>query len=165
MRYLISGKCTNLFHLQLGCRKNIVPLPLLMERGRKIIQVFMLLCSFILLLSVILPHHHHSDGRACYHPQQMEQPADSHSGDAHDCTCSGHHLFVSNAHSGQSADGGGGCLLVPLLILFDYINPLLTVACRQLPDHRQTVYVESLHGVWIAEATGLRAPPALSFLC
>lgn len=131
-----------------------------MNKGRKIISAVMLLCSFILLLSVIVPHHHHSDGRACYKLLQTEaNEGNDHGNENHDSCGSAHSLFVSNGHSAYAADGDADFFLVPLQVLFDYLNPLSAVSHKGLIQKWDAVYIESLHGVWVTDATGLRAPP------
>ena len=133
-----------------------------MNSRRKIIQSLMLLCSFIVLLSVLVPHHHHSDGSACY-VFQLDDSGEGHThhNDMHTCECNGHNLFFSNHSVSQQIDQDMDLMLHPILFLFEYLNPLADLFhWWQDWEFTPTIYLESLHGVWIVKATGLRAPPA-----
>lgn len=136
----------------------------IMKKGRQIIQVVMLLCSFVLLLSVIVPHHHHRDGMVCYKFLKTEATDGDHGDDTRTCCGCGHNLFVMNAHSDQVTGNDVDSLLIPLMVLFDYINPYIAISCWLIPDREYTAYIELLHSVWITDATGLRAPPVPYFL-
>ena len=56
-------------------------------------------------------------------------------------------------------DGNVNQFLFPLLVLFDYINPPVTVFYKLLFENDRACYIESLHDTWIVSASGLRAPP------
>ena len=62
----------------------------------------------------------------------------------------------------SSSHGGDLHLFwVPLMTLFEYIYPELALLHQSVSRGQEPVYLESLHGVWIADAVGLRAPPCL----
>lgn len=122
--------------------------------------------SILLLLSVIVPHHHHDDGMPCYR-WIFELSADSAQGDAvpeeaashqHDCGCVGHNqaLFSSLEHHAVSEQ-----YLIPLLVLFDFINPPELFTSSLIYSRERAFYVESLHDAWVVRAAGLRAPPVM----
>lgn len=116
----------------------------------------MLVVSFVLLLSTIVPHHHHRDGLPCYKPLTAAHQT----GGSHGCGCEGHGLFFQNASQSVGTDGDMGPHLFPLLVLFDYIYPLEPAFYEQFRDKQKAFYIESLHDTWIASASGRRGPPA-----
>lgn len=129
---------------------------------QNIVRYGLLFASLVMLLSVIVPHHHHEDGLPCCLSltEQGEDPDGDHEA-THDCGCEGHNLAILSNVSVLSHGGDLQLFWVPLLTLFDYIYPELALLHQPSPWEREAVYLESLHGVWIADAVGLRAPPSL----
>lgn len=126
-----------------------------MRKKKEFIQYVLLTASFFMLLSVVLPHHHHHDGRVCY---KWPTASETHGNSPKSCDCSGHNLaFYTNVQSHTIEDGHAFHYLFPLQILYAYHTELFALT-RQFFDEF-AVYVESLHGIWIAIASGLRAPP------
>lgn len=122
-----------------------------------------LIASVLLLLSVVVPHHHHADGMPCYHwlteiadDESDDSSGTSHSAAEHDCGCLGHNQALFSSVEQHAASD---LHLIPLFILFHYINPLSAVALPLPFERERAFYIESLHDSWIAKASGRRAPP------
>lgn len=128
---------------------------------QQIMRYMVLMASIVALLSVVIPHHHHKDGMPCYISLDEEMQHDEQSTDPHDCSCDGHNLAYLNSHTSFSTDSDAGVILMPLLVLFDYINPPEASLSWQHIYGDGTLYIESLQDQWIVSATGLRAPPML----
>lgn len=126
---------------------------------QRIIQYVLLIAGVIMLLSVVAPHHHHRDGTPCYDSLTTESAHGDKSADTHDCSCDGHNLAYFNSLISHVTDGSAHQYLMPLLVLFDYIYPPGPVFYERQFYRENTIYVESLRGTWIVNATGLRAPP------
>lgn len=137
-----------------------VHLKLIIMSREQIAVYISLLASVLLLLSVIVPHHHHDNGMPCYHwiaSDVADEPLTEDS-EHHDCGCVGHNQALSPALEYHAVSD---LYLIPLLVLFNYINPFsLIVPCLTL-DLGKAFYVESLYDSWIIRISGLRAPPAL----
>lgn len=118
-----------------------------------------LVAGILTLLSVVIPHHHHRDGMPCYLSLTTEHAHSDKSADTHDCGCDGHNLAYFSTHVSHLTDGGTDVLLMPLLVLFDYINPPEPAFRGQVFGSENAPYVESSHDTWIVSASGLRAPP------
>ncbi len=116
----------------------------------------MLVASVVMLLSVVVPHHHHSDGMPCY---KALTEHGHHSAESHDCSCNGHNLAIFTSLLSQATDTDASHLLMPLHILFDYLNHTVSPTYEQSFDRERAFYIESLHDTWIASVGGLRAPP------
>lgn len=136
-------------------------------RKQYILRYWMLAASIWMLLSVIVPHHHHADGMPCCFPmtEQGMDPDDEEAdhADAHDCNCEGHNLAILSGSSTLLHGSDMQVFWVPLQTLFDYLDPTLALSPRAQFGEEEAVFIESLHGVWVASAAGLRAPPAGSF--
>ena len=146
--------------LQLSCKINLLLLQQIMKAKKKIIRYVMLVASIIMLLSVVVPHHHHSNGMPCF--KSLTTGTHEHkSASSHDCGCTGHNLALFTSLLSHASDLDVSHLLFPLQVLFDYINPPISVAGGQLFDRNRAFYIESLHDTWIAYSGGLRAPPVL----
>lgn len=133
-----------------------------MRVSRTISQYVLLAASILVLLSVVIPHHHHSDGIPCYGLMTTEASHGDHNGEeSHDCDCTGHNSAFLTSLQSHFTDGDVDLYLFPLLVLFDYINPPGLSFYEQYVERDRAFYIESLHGTWIASASGLRAPPVL----
>ena len=144
-------------------RLQSLSLPTEMKRiQQNIMRYGLLLASLVMLMSVIVPHHHHEDGRPCCISltEQGEDPDDEHES-THDRGCEGHNLAVLSNNTSSSHGGDLHLFWVPLMTLFEYIYPELALLHQSVSRGQEPVYLESLHGVWIADAVGLRAPPCL----
>lgn len=132
-----------------------------MKVKKRIVQYAVLLASMLMLLSVVIPHHHHTDGLPCYSSVATEMAHGDDSSTAHDCGCNGHNIAFNSVVQSHFTDGDVTQYLLPLLILFDYTNPLEPQFASQSFMRERAVYIESLHDIWIVSASGLRAPPIL----
>lgn len=128
----------------------------------------MLMASFFVLLSVILPHHHREDGQACYallqHIHDAETGGEDHadhssSENTAGCDCNGHNPAFYTAMNHQYEHADVHLFLFPLLVFFDYIYPPEPRQGGTLTGNEQLLFTESLYDAWVVSATGLRAPP------
>ncbi|EJX06730.1 hypothetical protein EVA_05164 [gut metagenome] len=126
---------------------------------QQVMRYTVLMASILVLLSVVIPHHHHRDGMPCYLSLTEEMQHGEQNSDPYDCSCDGHNLAYLNTHTSFLMDSDAGIFLMPLLVLFDYINPIEPSIPGQHLYGDWSLYIESLHDQWIVSATGLRAPP------
>lgn len=133
------------------------------EIDKWVVRYVMLAASLLTLLSVVIPHHHHQDGMPCYatfFADLADTDGEEREADTHDCGCSGHNLaylsFSSLTHPGSD---GADLHLMPLLVLFDYLDPYGSFLNGLRPAYADCSRAESLYDTWRANATGLRAPP------
>lgn len=128
---------------------------------KKLIRYFLLFTGLLFLLSVTIPHHHHEDGRSCYKLNIEHTTQDRAEGEAsHDCICNGHTIAFFFSNTG-GVSNETDLLLFPIQTLFDQINPVAPAFTGALFLSTQAIYLESRHDIWIASASGLRAPPLL----
>lgn len=120
----------------------------------------MLFVSMVMLLGVVVPHHHHADGSPCYRWLAVELTGGEHEQpEHHDCGCNGHNIALNTVLSPQATDGDAHQHLFPLLVLFDYLNPLPPLIHCLHKNRREAFFAEVLPGAWLAAASGRRAPP------
>lgn len=118
----------------------------------------------VMLVVPLIPHHHHSDGIICMKDDIKET----------ECPCDHQH----HHHSENDPCCTNECMThfespTPVEQLYEvqpqffYITTLFTEPLLRFltqPEerniHRDYVYIESLHGMFITHATGLRAPPS-----
>lgn len=133
------------------------------EKQRQWLRYFMLGIGMILLVSIVFPHHHHRDGKACYVPFLTEEAAEGdHETDPHDCGCHGHNLALFKSSPASAAPGNDLVLHpLPIAFLFDWVWSATSTLRKCSSERRERPYIESLHGVWIVVAAGLRAPPVV----
>lgn len=136
-----------------------------MKLKERISYFMVLMASFLVLLSVVVPHHHHADGSPCYEWLWKGVSSDSHTHSqesdhdhATDCT---HSQALKPAIEKHVVSDDIHLWLSSLFSLFYLL-------CQHGPDClcglfeiSQTIYQETLHASWIPRATGLRAPPPL----
>ena len=132
---------------------------------------YLLFVVSILMLGVpVVPHHHHAGGQLCMKNDLGETCTDArpnsnnakHCDGEHCCChtgCPATHFFQQRptVDTGwlQPAQAGDACFLPALLTLADRLSALASP--RGNPTY---YYIESLHGRHVAQAQGLRAPPA-----
>lgn len=127
-----------------------------MRIKEKMAYYVLLVASFFLLLSVAIPHHHHSNGLPCIE-WIFGASADHHSHrHTEDTGCTDHNQALNPTIDKHVIEHNLYVLLSPLSTLFEYTH---TAPYFLLPNRTGTVYIESLHDVWIGKAKGLRAPP------
>ncbi|MDR1645100.1 MAG: hypothetical protein LBS05_04665 [Tannerellaceae bacterium] len=132
-------------------------------RYRNWINRFMLLSGCVLLLTVLIPHHHHEDGSPCIFWADSENTTgEDEDGHCRSCEYNGHTIVFNSAslqkYASETHDDPAW-LLIPLHILFDYINPSLPFPDDGVPDFAGNVPAASIHCTWVAVAAGFRAPP------
>ena len=101
------------------------------------ITALLLLLSILMLAVPVVPHHHHGSEAICL-------KNDLHTG----CGETNHHQAPQPRPVLQPAD---------LSLLVSLLSPYTDSYSTAL----YSPYIESLHGVYIARASGLRAPPSL----
>ena len=108
------------------------------------ITALLLLLSILMLAVPVVPHHHHGSEAICL-------KNDLHTG----CGETNHHHHPAG-HPNCCHDKG--CLThQDLSLLVSLLSPYTVFYSTAL----YSPYIESLHGVYIARASGLRAPPSL----
>ena len=135
-----------------------------MSRQRPYVTALLFLLSILMLAVPVVPHHHHGNEVICmkndfhagcteaaHHPGQ-------HPGCCHDKGCIASHFVQRTPRTERQAP-----VLKPVLL-----PAVLSTFLRQLYAFGEpcqpvsySPYIESLHGVYIARASGLRAPPSL----
>ena len=126
---------------------------------KKVYQYVMLFASVVMLLGVVVPHHHHADGSPCYRWLAVELAGEEHEQPAHhDCGCNGHNIALNTVLSQQATDGDAHQHLFPLLVLFDYINPLPPLIHCLYRNNGEAFFAEALPDARLAAASGRRAP-------
>lgn len=136
-----------------------------MEKKKKYIVYLLFLVSIIMLAVPVFPHHHHADGFICMkndvepscHIPHHHHPA-GHPNCCHDKGCIVSHFLQRTPRTERQAP-----VLKPVLLpaaLSPFIRQLAAFDEPCLSDS-YSPYIESLHGVYIVRASGLRAPPSL----
>lgn len=137
-----------------------------MEKEKKYIVYLLFLVSIIMLAVPVFPHHHHADGLicmkndvepSCCHTPHHHHPA-GHPNCCHDKGCIASHFVQRTPRTERQAP-----VLKPVLlpvVLSTFLRQLYAFGepCQPVS---YSPYIESLHGVYIARASGLRAPPSL----
>ena len=137
-----------------------------MEKEKKYIVYLLFLVSIIMLAVPVVPHHHHAGALicmnndvepSCCHTPHHHHPA-GHPNCCHDKGCIASHFVQRTPRTERQAP-----VLKPVLL-----PAVLSTFLRQLYAFGEpcqpvsySPYIESLHGVYIARASGLRAPPSL----
>ncbi|HIX21470.1 MAG TPA: hypothetical protein H9984_03825 [Candidatus Parabacteroides faecavium] len=136
-----------------------------MRLKERIYYVLVLIASFLVLLSVIVPHHHHADGSPCYewlwYGAASDAHTHSHGGDhdhATDCT---HNQALKPAIEKHVVGEDIHLWLVPIFSFFYLLRRQDSDWLSALFEQGRTVYQETLYTSWIPRAKGLRAPPSL----
>ena len=136
-----------------------------MRLKERIYYVLVWIASFLVLLSVIVPHHHHADGSPCYewlwYGAASDAHTHSHGGDhdhATDCT---HNQALKPAIEKHVVGEDIYLWLVPIFSFFYLLRRQDSDWLSALFEQGRTVYQETLHTSWIPRAKGLRAPPSL----
>lgn len=131
-------------------------------KNRRYITYLLLFVSVIALMVPVIPHHHHAGGLMClkndYTPtEQRQSDATEPHHNCQDASCVSDNFF-------QLAPSTSNNDLQPD---FQWAIPLLDDLCAGLllpPDRPNkqhfSFYIESLHGIYLSRATGLRAPPS-----
>lgn len=129
---------------------------------KSFISYFLLVSSFLIPLSFIIPHHHHSDGTFCFSLTQTEKSQHEEEGhhESGKCNCVGYNQATRTAIQSPTENVSFGLFLIPLLLLFSYTSPVFLLSDLFL-SWRRAVYKESLHDKWISRSIGLRAPPSI----
>ncbi len=128
--------------------------------------LFLLLISIVMLVVPVIPHHHHADGLICMKDDISETCCEHHTGNAeqheHDHCCCDTGCITTHFYQ-QAPQEQQGFTVYPIADEYLYtaeaiVSLLLTEKDDGKPDG---VFRESLHGICLAGATALRAPPSL----
>ena len=134
-----------------------------MMKLRRHMAYFLLLISMIMLVVPVIPHHHHADGlicmkndineNCCNHGTDNNLPADH-------CCCDTGCLTTHYFNQPQSTDTNevGPDYLWVATLFYEPILKLLLLPEQTLRKN-DFIFRESLHGIQITSAMGLRAPP------
>ena len=136
-----------------------------MEKEKKYIIYLLLMVSIIMLAVPVFPHHHHADGHicmkndvepSCCHTPHHHHPA-GHPNCCHDKGCIASHFVQRTPRTERQAPAPRPVLLPASLIA---LIGQLSVSDDFYQTTSYSPYIESLHGDYIARASGLRAPPS-----
>lgn len=130
------------------------------------ITALLLLLSILMLAVPVVPHHHHGSEAICLkndlhtgcgEANHHHHPA-GHPNCCHDKSCLTHQ-FVQRTPRVERQAPQPRPVLQPadLSLLVSLLSPYTVFYSTTL----YSPYIESLHGVYIARASGLRAPPSL----
>jgi len=133
------------------------------DRKYRVIQRIMLVCSFLMLLSVIVPHHHHADGLPCYRiltegTADPDDPDMNHHA-SHECGCDGHNIAVFTSVVSHITDGNEIQHLFVLQTLFDHIYSYQYHFIGKFFSVLADRIIESLYSSGFVSVNLLRAPP------
>lgn len=130
------------------------------------ITALLLLLSILMLAVPVIPHHHHGSEAICLKndlhidcdkTNHHHHPA-GHPNCCHDKGCLTHQ-FVQRTPRVERQTSQSQPVLQPA-----DLNLLVSLLCSYTDSHSTALYstyIESLFGVYIARASGLRAPPSL----
>ena len=135
-----------------------------MEKEKKYIVYLLFLVSIIMLAVPVFPHHHHADGLICMKNDVEPSCCHTHHHPAghpnccHDKGCIASHFVQRTPRTERQAPAPRPVLLPAVLSTFLRQLYAFGEPCQPVS---YSPYIESLHGVYIARASGLRAPPSL----
>lgn len=135
-----------------------------MEKEKKYIVYLLFLVSIIMLAVPVFPHHHHADGLICMKNDVEPSCCHTHHHPAghpnccHDKGCIASHFVQRTPRTERQAPAPRPVLLPASLIA---LIGQLSVSDDFYQTTSYSPYIESLHGDYIARASGLRAPPSL----
>lgn len=129
------------------------------------VTYLLLLVSLIMLAVPVVPHHHHASNEQICMKNDVEADCAGHHSHhpphEHCCCQTGCVTTHFVPRLPDSLAGQTDFILVWVAIVFhEFVFRQLTEADEQA-DKREPAYRESLHGTFIARATGLRAPPCV----
>lgn len=128
-------------------------------KRRKVITLFLLFVSIMVLTIEVIPHHHHN-GTPCLLVLETEQTDQEH-GNCNKCSCDCLTSFYAADLSGHSHHESY-CNHFPSIILFaDLVSFYLNQPEESVPII-SPVFIESLHATQVTCAVGLRAPPVFA---
>lgn len=133
-----------------------------MKRNKRYIVSFLFFISMIMLVIPVIPHHHHTNGNIC---MKQDIPTEN------SCSCSTHRHHTDNEPCCDSdcltrldtstpsvqVDNSPHFVLIAILFNDVIIKDLFKPQERRI--NNDYIYRESLHGMYLSRAFGLRAPP------
>lgn len=128
-------------------------------RSKQYILYFLMVVGLIMPAASVIPHHHHGDDIVCMKDDVgTESPRPHHHDDDPCCTggCVMHPESPAPASPARIPQPG----FVHIITLFAEPLPRFVTQPGEEVVRRDNVYLESLHGIFITCAAGLRAPPA-----
>lgn len=132
---------------------------------KTVISVFLLFISMILIAMPAIPHHHHGDGIICMKDDLKNDDCctmdHKHHHEEDDPCCHGNCTaqFLSSTPTIDTENFQPHFIYLDILFTESLIR-FLTQPLEQ-EVHKDYVYVESLHGMYLTRAAGLRAPPKI----
>lgn len=152
------------------------------DRNRWFIAGILFFISIWMLMVPVMPHHHHSNGMMCmkndvtadcctptnedgYDRTQQtdhQQRLQTTSGNHHHCCCNTDCVtlhFLQNMPHSTDFSLQADYSWIATLYTYESVLRLLLLP-DEASDRQSPGYLESLHGIFITEAQGLRAPPS-----
>lgn len=118
----------------------------------------MLLASFWVLMLECIPHHHNQDGFPCMEWGEGVQAEGHRHAPGCEAQTRNHpplpNILIEKKQVGEQP-------VDKFIPLYTFLQILYPEAFPVLPAGKEDFipYIEPLHGIWIVQATGLRAPP------
>lgn len=134
------------------------------DRNRWFIAGILFFISIWMLMVPVMPHHHHSNGMMC---MKNDVTADcctpsNHAESHHHCCCNTDCVtlhFLQNTPHSTDFSLQADYSWIATLYTYESVLRLLLLP-DEASDRQSPGYLESLHGIFITEAQGLRAPPS-----
>lgn len=134
------------------------------DRNRWFIAGILFFISIWMLMVPVMPHHHHSNGMMC---MKNDVTADcctpsNHAESHHHCCCNTDCVtlhFLQNTPHSTDFSLQADYSWIATLYTYESVLRLLLLP-DEVSDKQSPGYLESLHGIFITEAQGLRAPPS-----
>lgn len=134
------------------------------DRNRWFIAGILFFISIWMLMVPVMPHHHHSNGMMC---MKNDVTADcctpsNHAESHHHCCCNTDCVtlhFLQNTPHSTDFSLQADYSWIATLYTYESVLRLLLLP-DEASDKQSPGYLESLHGIFITEAQGLRAPPS-----
>lgn len=128
-------------------------------KRRRVITLFLLFVSIMVLTLEVIPHHHHN-GVPCLRAVETEQ-ADQEHHTCNKCSCECLASFYAadlNGHTHHESY----CNHYPAITLFAGVVSFYLNLPEESVPIAYPVYIESLHATRVSCSIGLRAPPVFA---
>ncbi|MDO4165104.1 MAG: hypothetical protein Q4D56_12090 [Bacteroides sp.] len=136
-------------------------------RIKRYIAILLLFVSMIMLAMPVIPHHHHSGNELLCMKSDVQTGCCEHHHSTHNATETHDHCCCNTGcvttHFVQKAPSVGQNNLHPdyqwVITLFHEPIFRFLFQTESKEQKQYSTYIESLHGVFLTSAKGLRAPP------
>lgn len=133
-----------------------------MKRSRRLTAIMLLWVSMIMLAIPVVPHHHHADGQICMKNDLTNDCCANHNHSTTEhCCCDTGCLTTHYVNPPQQTDGNHiqpDFFWVTVLFADPFLELQLLPSQKRIRKE-EAFFRESLHGIFIVRAMGMRAPP------